>query len=157
MKFQTAFDTIASFLVRNNATTLEIEALNCMASYCKSVETRSRKRSRKPAAVTIGRARRFTLRIHASLPPNSKRDQQTGRVRRGRRMRRKPSSHPLVSTTISTVWQMSTVRTPEAIAKRLVKLGKFKALDDVPGYIEYRQAEAKKKGGTYTPREARGR
>lgn len=45
MKFQTAFDTIASFLVRNNATTLEIEALNCMASYCKSVETRSRKRS----------------------------------------------------------------------------------------------------------------
>ena len=48
-------------------------------------------------------------------------------------------------------------RRKEAIAKRLVKLGKFKALDDVPGYIEYRQAEAKKKGGTYTPREARGR
>ena len=48
-------------------------------------------------------------------------------------------------------------RTLEAIAKRLVKLGKYHTLDDVPGYIEYRQAEAKKKGGTYIPCEGRGR
>ena len=98
MKFQTAFDTIASFLVRNNATTLPIARAWKPA----------REKERKPAAVI-----RTSLMFHRLLPRipplNSKRDQQIGRVRLGHRMKRKPSLLLLVSTMISTVLQMNTV------------------------------------------------
>ena len=155
MKFQTAFDTIASFPVRNNATTLEIEALNCMASYCKSVETRSRKRSQS-SNNTMDEP---DVSPFASAHPAAK-FQAGSANRKGAPWT--PDEEEALIASFGVDNDINRVanehgRTPEAIAKRLVKLGKFKALDDVPGYIEYRQAEAKKKGGTYTPREARGR
>ena len=132
---------------------LEIEALNCMASYCKSVETRQRAKPRSNNANTPADSP-FT-------PSHPATEFQAGAAdRKGAPWT--PDEEDALIASFGVDNDINRVanehgRTPEAIAKRLVKLGKYHTLDDVPGYIQYRQAEAKKKGGTYIPREGRGR
>lgn len=152
MKFQTAYDTIASFLVRNNATMLEIEALNCMASYCKSVETRQRA---KPRSNNTNTPNANTPADSPFTPSHPATEFQAGAAdRKGAPWT--PDEEDALIASFGVDNDINRVanehgRTPEAIAKRLVKLGKYHTLDDVPGYIQYREAEARKKGKTYIP------
>lgn len=138
MKLQVAINLVDNFLIEHNADIATIEAFRQLAAYAKGIETKAQNGN-------------YTMR-QAPAPGSSPAAASNGKKVYGMPWTGAEETQLLrefESKMPSAEIAENHKRTIEAIAARLVKLGKLQSREDLPGYAEYRESLGRK------PREPR--
>ena len=133
MKLQVAINLVDNFLIEHNADIATVEAFKQLAAYAKGIETKSQngtfQMKQAPAPGSLPTAVHTGKRAYG-MPWTGAEEAQL--------LREFDSKMP--SADIASAHH----RTIEAIAARLVKLGRLKSREELPGYAEYRESLGRK-------------
>ena len=152
MKIQVACNILDSFLHEHDADILTREAFTALSAYARGLET---KRSKAVAEKSAPAAPTASLPLPApapetaepvDVPPVYPPRSGAGGSPWSKREDNMLKAEFYSSMSARTMAQRHE-RTIEAIAARLVRLGCIKAREDLPGYIEYREAIARRRSG----------